>query len=336
MSSCRARARAPSSSSSTSSSQGSAGASGGSVRRARSTWPKMPVRKLLKSWAMPPARMPTASSFCVFWICSSARVFSVTSRNTSTAPITRPRASCIGAADASIRIWRPSRLTKRARVISWLSAARPASTPVTGSSRSGPRLQRSTTGSTSASRLPDASADGQPVSPSATGFSITTRPSISTVATPSAMLRRVTDSFSFSSARAASVRWRAATSAASARFAVSSSVVRSRTRVSSSALSRRICASAPRRSAISARSSAVRSATRLISTCAARASVRGAAGRARPGSPAPRGRTAPGPAVSRSSVAGCAGPAPPGSVPQGPSPRRTATRNRKLPAGRPV
>ena len=65
------------------------------ARRARPALPMMPVSRLLKSWAMPPARTPMLSSFCA---CCSASSFSrcvasicfcsVRSRTTITAPTT--------------------------------------------------------------------------------------------------------------------------------------------------------------------------------------------------------------------------------------------------------
>ena len=53
---------------------------GGMAFWARSRLPRIPVRMLLKSWATPPARVPTASIFCISMICLSRRVLSVMSR----------------------------------------------------------------------------------------------------------------------------------------------------------------------------------------------------------------------------------------------------------------
>src|SRR5688572_31865194 len=47
---------------------------------------------LLKSWATPPARRPTASIFCDWRSCSSRRLRSVTSRVTESAPMISPSA----------------------------------------------------------------------------------------------------------------------------------------------------------------------------------------------------------------------------------------------------
>ena len=54
--------------------------SGGRLARAKSVCPMMAVSRLLKSWATPPARMPTASIFCECRSCSSSMRLSVTSR----------------------------------------------------------------------------------------------------------------------------------------------------------------------------------------------------------------------------------------------------------------
>ena len=55
--------------------------------------PKTPVRALLKSWAIPPARVPTASIRWAAWNCRSNSVFSVTSWTIDRTPVTFPDAS---------------------------------------------------------------------------------------------------------------------------------------------------------------------------------------------------------------------------------------------------
>ena len=49
-----------------------AGCVGSSSSRASATLPRIAARMLLKSWAMPPARVPTASSFCDSRSCASS------------------------------------------------------------------------------------------------------------------------------------------------------------------------------------------------------------------------------------------------------------------------
>ncbi len=55
--------------------------------------PITPVRALLKSWAMPPARVPTASIRWAPWSCLSISVFSVTSWAIDRIPLAFPDAS---------------------------------------------------------------------------------------------------------------------------------------------------------------------------------------------------------------------------------------------------
>ena len=56
----------------------------------RSALPRMAVRTLLKSWATPPASLPTASIFCAWRSCPSRARCSVTSLITPRTPATRP------------------------------------------------------------------------------------------------------------------------------------------------------------------------------------------------------------------------------------------------------
>ena len=58
--------------------------------RRSSTNPTIPVRALLKSCAMPPASVPTASIRWAVWSCLSSWVFSVTSWTIERAPVTIP------------------------------------------------------------------------------------------------------------------------------------------------------------------------------------------------------------------------------------------------------
>ncbi|MFT3916807.1 MAG: hypothetical protein QM704_22815 [Anaeromyxobacteraceae bacterium] len=73
----------------------------GAVRSASTeASPMMPVRRLLKSWATPPASCPTASSFCDWRSCSSAaRAASSASRSRA---ISRASAS-LARASSSVR-----------------------------------------------------------------------------------------------------------------------------------------------------------------------------------------------------------------------------------------
>ena len=116
------------------------------------------------------------------------------SRNTSTAPATRPSRLQIGAALSSMVLSVPS------LAISTVWLARPV-TPPSRMARcagfsTGSRLDSPTMRKTSSIGLPAASAWDHPVSDSATGFSDETRPCRSLVITASPMLASVTRSCS--------------------------------------------------------------------------------------------------------------------------------------------
>ena len=66
-------------------------------RRQRSRLPRIPVRILLKSWAIPPAMVPTASIFCISINCLSSRRRSVTSIPVTITETTDPASSVSGA-----------------------------------------------------------------------------------------------------------------------------------------------------------------------------------------------------------------------------------------------
>ncbi len=59
----------------------------------RKALPRMPVNRLLKSWAIPPARTPIASIFCDCRSCSSRFLRSVMSRAIPWIPHGKPAAS---------------------------------------------------------------------------------------------------------------------------------------------------------------------------------------------------------------------------------------------------
>jgi len=80
-----------------------AGDSFGSSMSARPAFPRMATNRLLKSCAIPPARMPRLSSFCVCCICWSIRRRSSSARRTSVISVTTqsrwwtwPFSSCSG------------------------------------------------------------------------------------------------------------------------------------------------------------------------------------------------------------------------------------------------
>ncbi len=86
-----------------------AGDEGESSSRASSEWPRTAMRMLLKSCAIPPARIPRLSSFCVCCICRSSFILSssifltsVISWFTTMAPSTFPSLSRTGAVELSI------------------------------------------------------------------------------------------------------------------------------------------------------------------------------------------------------------------------------------------
>ena len=80
-------------------------------RRCWRKWqrPVITVRRLLKSWATPPASCPTASIFCDWRSCSSIRRSRVTSRRSATWLTRRPWASQTGDSAASSSVRLPSR-----------------------------------------------------------------------------------------------------------------------------------------------------------------------------------------------------------------------------------
>ena len=93
-----------------------------SFRRRSSAWPSTTPRMLLKSWATPPARRPTASSFCDWRSCSrvSRRVCSaatrpVTSREIPSTATTRPSESRTATLWISVQTIDPSSRTQRMR-----------------------------------------------------------------------------------------------------------------------------------------------------------------------------------------------------------------------------
>ena len=161
-----------------------------------STNPNIPVSRLLKSWAMPPASTPRASSFWVFRTWSSRRSRSVTSRNTNTAPMMRLCGSRMGAALSATSISRPSRAHEEAGRVA--ADDGPVRSTWRAGSPSGRRVCRSMVRKTRSAGWPAASADVQPVRVSATRFISITRPSTSVAMTPSPMLRSVTARRSFS------------------------------------------------------------------------------------------------------------------------------------------
>ena len=71
----------------------------------------MPVRILLKSWAIPPASKPSDSSLLARISSASSRSLSVMSRNTRTTPKTSPLRPRIGAPLSAMMRSAPSRLT---------------------------------------------------------------------------------------------------------------------------------------------------------------------------------------------------------------------------------
>ncbi len=166
--------------------------------RAMLMLPRIPTSKLLKSWAIPPARTPTDSSFLTLKSSSSVRFSSVTSRNTMTDPITALSGSRIGAPLLSIILSLPSfakRIASSARSI----ISPEESTLSTGFSHVSPVLCEMIW-KTSGKSLPTASCWRQPVRVSAILFISTILPSSSVVITPSPILLSVTASLSFSDA----------------------------------------------------------------------------------------------------------------------------------------
>ena len=69
------------------------GSVGSRSARVSSTLPSTTARRLLKSWATPPASRPTVSSFWDWSSCAARRLRSVTSRTMKTMPVGRPSAS---------------------------------------------------------------------------------------------------------------------------------------------------------------------------------------------------------------------------------------------------
>ena len=124
---------------------------------------------------------------------SSAAFRSLMSRNTSTAPLTLPRAR-IGAAESSIGRSAPSRAIR----IVWFAS--PTITPSWSARRAGlstgSRVVSLTMWNTSVSDRPAASACDQPVRAWATPFRKVTSPAASVAITPSPMLDRVASSSS--------------------------------------------------------------------------------------------------------------------------------------------
>ena len=162
---------------------------------AREMFPRIAARKLLKSWAMPPARVPRDSSFCHLTSSSSLRTFTVTSRKTKIDPAVPPAPPGIAAALSSISRRVPSRATSTFCSPALESACRSAR----GSDNSCP-VRPSSTRNTSRTGRPAASSRLQPVIPSACRFMNSTFPSASVVMTPSAIDRRVICARSFSRA----------------------------------------------------------------------------------------------------------------------------------------
>ena len=162
--------------------------------------PRIAARILLKSWAIPPARVPRDSSFFSFSRSCSILCSSVTSRKTKTTPMTSLFLSRIGAQLAAIFSLPPSQDTS----IIWLvgSTICPvAITFCTGFSHDSPvtpLIRRNT----SANGRPWASLRDHPVISSAARFSRVIKPSLSVEITPSPILRRVTTKRSRSSASA--------------------------------------------------------------------------------------------------------------------------------------
>ncbi len=179
------------------------GDSGASSESARLALPRIATSRLLKSWAIPPASMPRLSSFWDSCIrrsivrCSdSAWRIAVTSRKTTTTPVSVPSARRMGAAPSSMTRSVPPRAassTGAGRVsISPRSTTRPMRSGI------GARSSSLRASKTSANGRPVASACDHPVRRSATALRRTMRPVASVAMTPSAMLRRVTSSRSCS------------------------------------------------------------------------------------------------------------------------------------------
>ena len=74
----------------------------------RSLWPMITARRLLKSWAIPPARRPTASIFCACRSWASRRLRSEVSSRMASVPIVVPAASRSRASEKRHSTQRPS------------------------------------------------------------------------------------------------------------------------------------------------------------------------------------------------------------------------------------
>ena len=162
---------------------------------------------LLKSCAIPPARIPTDSIFAAFWSVSSMRWRSVMSLKTRTAPIRLLETFATGTSLPSMSRMLPTRPFMR--VCTGMSADKPrSSTSATGSVASAPVvafLRRHT----SPNLRPTTSEAFHWAISAAARFMKSTRPPASIVTTPSLMLPSVTARRSFSAASASSASRRA-------------------------------------------------------------------------------------------------------------------------------
>ena len=174
--------------------------SGSTSKAARFRLPRIATRMLLKSWAIPPAKTPTDSSFFILMSSSSILSCSVTSLKTRTTPMILLSLSRIGAPLSAMLLSVPSFAIRTV----WFS--RPMILPVLRTFSAGLlhglRVFSLTMLNTLHKASPKASFCDQPVRSSATLFMSATLPFVSVVITPSPMLLKVTASCSFSAARA--------------------------------------------------------------------------------------------------------------------------------------
>ena len=171
------------------------------------------VRMLLKSCAMPPARIPSESSLLARTRSSMMACWSLMSRKTSTEPMILLARSRMGAALAAISRSAPVR--ERSILWSGRSTISPAASTWETGLRKVCRVRWWTTLNTVGKGCPTASLCRQPVRSSACLLMMLTRPSMSVAITPSPMDRSVTVSRSFSAASASSACLRPVTSSTS-------------------------------------------------------------------------------------------------------------------------
>jgi hypothetical protein len=80
---------------------------------ARLMFPRMPMSTLFRSWAMPRASTPRASSLSILRRSTSARLRSVMSMHIAKEPWKRPEPSNTGVHDTSVQTSLPSLVRKR-------------------------------------------------------------------------------------------------------------------------------------------------------------------------------------------------------------------------------